>query len=398
MLPRLILVFLSVDWPIFSRKPMLTALAEAAKQYGTTVVAVNRPLCPVSTFWRKRSRFMELLRPPELMQVSENLYLYSPKYFLYDRLADKFALLRRFNILALRRSLAKLQVRLGIIDRYPIVWYYHPQQAYVTNIFAHSYNVFELYDNLTDVNGVSDPVVLKWEQEWRSEVDLFLATSPRLLATYGSGYAKTRFLKNGLAGDDYLRLASQRETVGGLLDHIPHPRLGFAGVISERLDWNLILGLAEAKPHWNLVFAGRVTDNQYLAKLRSHSNIHYLGEFPQNRISEIVADFDLGIMPYIDNDFFRFSNPLKFYETCAAGVTSVSSPMEILHDFPAEVVRICPNDITVWISTITAMLGNTGPETRRLCRNIASEHTWEGICADLVKDLLSFLKDDQMRR
>ncbi len=48
-LPKLILVFMKVDRPIFMRWKMIEALADAAVPYGTTVVAMNRPLCPFST-------------------------------------------------------------------------------------------------------------------------------------------------------------------------------------------------------------------------------------------------------------------------------------------------------------------------------------------------------------
>ncbi|MBU2624143.1 MAG: hypothetical protein KKG33_01130, partial [candidate division Zixibacteria bacterium] len=59
--PKVILGFLMVDWPLFMRRKMLYALAEAAEKYGSTVVAVNRPLCQISTIVRKPQRARELL-------------------------------------------------------------------------------------------------------------------------------------------------------------------------------------------------------------------------------------------------------------------------------------------------------------------------------------------------
>jgi hypothetical protein len=53
--PRILLIFLSVDLPLFMRRPMLYAMAQSSKKYGMTVVAVNRPLCPASTILRKKS-------------------------------------------------------------------------------------------------------------------------------------------------------------------------------------------------------------------------------------------------------------------------------------------------------------------------------------------------------
>ena len=391
VLPKLILIFLSVDWPIFSRRPMVTALAKAVEKLGTNVIAINRPLCPFSTALRKPRRLSEFLARPKLTRLEENLYLYSPKYFLHDHFSRKGNIVERLNIVALRRSIDSVQKRIGVFESSPIVWYYHPQQAYVSRIYGRSFNIFELYDNLTSVDGNYNPAVLNREKEWKAEVDLFLATSPKLLQTYGAGYKKSRFVKNGLAERDYHQLSARKHSDSGTLGQIKHPRLGFAGVISERLDWKTILGVADARPDWNLVFAGRVTADKYSSLMSSRSNIHYLGEFSQEQIWTIVAEFDLGIMPYVDNEFFRFSNPLKFYETCAAGIPSVSSPMEILNSFPVEVVRICEGGVEDWTEAISSMLNGTNPETANLCKKIASQHTWESICTDLVSELEAIL-------
>src|SRR5947208_9192966 len=37
---------------------------------------------------------------------------------------------------------------------------------------------------------------------------------------------------------------------------IPHPRLGFFGVIDERMDRNLLAVIAAARPDWHLVIVG----------------------------------------------------------------------------------------------------------------------------------------------
>jgi len=40
--------------------------------------------------------------------------------------------------------------------------------------------------------------------------------------------------------------------------NIPHPRLGFFGVIDERMDLELLSGIAQARPDWHLVIIGPV--------------------------------------------------------------------------------------------------------------------------------------------
>ena len=38
---------------------------------------------------------------------------------------------------------------------------------------------------------------------------------------------------------------------------IPRPRLGFFGVIDERIDLDLLAAVAEARPDWQIVMVGR---------------------------------------------------------------------------------------------------------------------------------------------
>lgn len=58
---------------------------------------------------------------------------------------------------------------------------------------------------------------------------------------------------------------------------IARPRLGFAGVIDDRLDLNLLKGLAERRPDWQIVLLGPVA-NIDPASLPKRPNLHYLGK------------------------------------------------------------------------------------------------------------------------
>jgi glycosyltransferase involved in cell wall biosynthesis len=204
------------------------------------------------------------------------------------------------------------------------------------------------------------------------------------LQRFGAGYRNARFLKNGLSRRTFRSLSEPAGAIPDGLRHIPSPRLGYVGVISERLDWDLISALSMARPDWNIVFAGRVTHRRYAKLMSSRSNIHYLGEFSPARVPEFIGQFDLGIMPYRDTEFFRMSNPLKFYEFCAAGLPCVSSPMDILDQYPPDVVTVCGNTVAAWVSAIDSLLRHRDARTKTLCQNIALDHIWEDIADGLL--------------
>ncbi len=57
---------------------------------------------------------------------------------------------------------------------------------------------------------------------------------------------------------------------------IPHPRLGFFGVIDERMDVDLVGALAALRPQWQFVMIGPVVKID-AATLPRAPNIHWLG-------------------------------------------------------------------------------------------------------------------------
>ena len=107
---------------------------------------------------------------------------------------------------------------------------------------------------------------------------------------------------------------------------IPHPRLGFFGVIDERLDRDLIASVARLRPAWQLIFVGPIVkiDASTLPRAR---NIHYLGGKAYDQLPSYVANWEVAIMPFAVNEATRFISPTKTPEYLAAGKPVVSTPI-----------------------------------------------------------------------
>jgi len=105
---------------------------------------------------------------------------------------------------------------------------------------------------------------------------------------------------------------------------IPRPRLGFFGVIDERMDLDLIDGIAATRPDWHLVLLGPVVkiDPESLPR---RPNLHYLGARHYQQLPDYLAGWDVALMPFARNDATRFISPTKTPEYMAAGVPVVST-------------------------------------------------------------------------
>lgn len=123
---------------------------------------------------------------------------------------------------------------------------------------------------------------------------------------------------------------------------LPRPRLGFYGVIDERIDLDLLAALADARPEWSLVMVGPVVKIS-ADDLPRRPNLHYLGSKDYAELPRYLAGWDVALMPFAINESTRFISPTKTPEYLAAGRPVVSTPV-------TDVVRHYGGMDGVWIS------------------------------------------------
>jgi UDP-galactopyranose mutase len=105
---------------------------------------------------------------------------------------------------------------------------------------------------------------------------------------------------------------------------IPRPRVGFHGVVDERMDVPLVEAVARAHPEWHLVVVGPVVkiDPASLPRL---PNVHWLGQKRYEELPAYVSGWDVAMMPFARNAATRYISPTKTPEFLAAGKRVVST-------------------------------------------------------------------------
>jgi UDP-galactopyranose mutase len=104
------------------------------------------------------------------------------------------------------------------------------------------------------------------------------------------------------------------------------PRIGYCGVIDERLDLELIDKLSERRPAWQIVMLGPVV-KIHPGCLPRRDNLHWLGMKDYRDLPQYFAEWDIGLLPFAMNDATRFISPTKTPEYLAAGLHVVSTPI-----------------------------------------------------------------------
>jgi UDP-galactopyranose mutase len=145
---------------------------------------------------------------------------------------------------------------------------------------------------------------------------------------------------------------------------IPGPRLGFYGVVDERMDLDLLARLAEARPDWSVVIVGPVVKIDP-ADLPMRANLHYLGGKTYGELPAYLGGWDVALMPFAINDSTRFISPTKTPEYLAGGRPVVSTPIVdvVRHYGELEGVRIAatPEEFIAGCDEALALSQAKGP-------------------------------------
>jgi len=169
---------------------------------------------------------------------------------------------------------------------------------------------------------------------------------------------------------------------------LPHPRLGFFGVIDERLDTCLVAALAEARPGWSIVMVGPVVKIDPAA-LPRRDNLHWLGMQPYERLPHLLAGWDVALMPFAMNESTRFISPTKTLEYMAGGKPVVSTPVTDVVSLYGDAVEIA-SDAPAFVQACDRLLAEDAAERGRRAqamRDAVARYSWDR-SADTVHALL----------
>lgn len=107
---------------------------------------------------------------------------------------------------------------------------------------------------------------------------------------------------------------------------IPHPRLGFYGVVDERFDTELLRSVAAERPDWQFVIIGPVVKISE-EDLPKADNIHYLGGKCYNDLPQYIGHWDIALILFALNESTKYISPTKTPEYLAAGLPVISTPI-----------------------------------------------------------------------
>jgi len=249
------------------------------------------------------------------------------------------------------------------------LWYYTPMMLPFSRHLVAECMIYDCMDELANFR-FAPPQLLELETELLDRADVVFTGGVSLYEAKRSRHANVHAFPSCV---DIQHFRRARSTIHRSRSNAP--RLGFYGVIDERMDLSLIAGLAAARPDWQFEIVGPIVKIDP-ADLPTADNLYYPGSRTYDELPGTLAGWDVALMPFAINEATKFISPTKTPEYLAAGRPVVSTPIADVvrqyHDLQGvafantieEFAAACDDALTLsrgdadWLEPVDAMLAD----------------------------------------
>jgi hypothetical protein len=235
----------------------------------------------------------------------------------------------------LRSLIAQAMQQRAVSDYW--VWFYTPMAVPVAAELAPSGVVYDCMDELTAFKNAPRQLVQRENALFRM-ADLVFTGGRSLYNAKRGRHPHVHCFPSSVDARhfSYTRIDHPLQAA------IAHPRLGYCGVIDERIDLPLIDALAHARPDWQIVMVGPTAKIDPSAR-PERPNIHWLGQQSYDDLPALISGWDVCLLPFALNEATRYISPTKTVEYMACGRPSVSTRIKDVVEPYGHVVPIADN-------------------------------------------------------
>jgi hypothetical protein len=204
-------------------------------------------------------------------------------------------------------------------------WYYTPMALSFSEHLQPALCVYDCMDELSAFK-FAPAALIELERGLFQRADLVFTGGRSLYRAKRSHHHNCHFFPSSVDVAHFARARHERTREPADQAGIPHPRVGFVGVVDERMDLDLVAHLAALRPDLQLIFIGPVVKIDP-ATLPRGPNIHWLGPRNYTELPEYMSGWDAAFMPFALNESTRFISPTKTPEFLSAGLPVCSTPV-----------------------------------------------------------------------
>ncbi len=376
-----IVCFSAQDWWYFNRAhsdfQLMVRMARERPVLFVNSITLRMPLPGRSSrflmrLWRKARSMMKSLQRP--LPDTPGFAVLTPVVVPFYSVAWVRTMNARFVALQVRLALRRLGMRR------PVCLATIPTSYDVMRHFEHGPVVFNRSDRHSAFDEAHRGTIESLERALLREADAVLYVSHALMEDEQPVVGdRAVFLDHGVDVEHFAM--ATRDSMADDLDDVPRPIVGFFGGLDDYVvDMPLLAHVARELPDATLLLIGDATCS--MRWVDEFPNVVWLGGRPYDDIPRYGAAFDVALMPWCNNEWIRYSNPIKMKEYLALGLPVVST------DFPevrryAEHIRIAATH-QEFVEAIRATLADGGLSSPARRRAAVVDDTWDHRAAQLL--------------
>ena len=349
--------------PPTSKHHVIHLLAERNTVLWVNYHASRAPMASASDLRYMARKVGQIFRG--ITNPRKNLYVLTPPVLPLPGKTWAKWINRRLLITRIRIALRHL--RTGPVQ----VWSFTPDISYLLGYFGEEKVLYYCVDDFASFSGYDREQVLRDEADLCQRANLVVTTSTALQEAKAPLNPNTILVTHGVDYEHFSQALRDDLPIPDDVKDIPHPILGFFGLIRDWVDLDLLAAVARARPDWHIVLIGDSTVD--LAPYRGIPNIHFLGRRPYEQLPAYCKAFDVGLIPFKVNRLTEAVNPIKFREYLAGGLPVVSTPL-------AEVQACCglvhiAGEPRSFVAAVEAALA-VEVSARRACSEAMALEAW----------------------
>ncbi len=356
------------------------------------VLYVNAPLDRISIYTKSKDLKIQKRiniskgKEPSLVVIDHNLWNLYPKNIIesINWIGSK-KIFSFFNLKNNKKFAKNIQEAIGELSFENIILFNDNdifRSFYLKELLKPNISIYYSRDYMLAVD--------YWKKHGEKLEPLLIAKSDLCVAnsTYLSEYCKqynpnSFYIGQGCEMEIFANYSSDEYPAD--IKNIPFPRIGYVGaLLSLRLDIDLLISIAKAKPEWSLVLVGPEDDAFKKSELHQLENVFFLGAKPSIDLPAYINAFNICLNPQVLSEVTIGNYPRKIDEYLAMGKPVVATSTPFMEAVFSEYTYLGDNS-NDYIRLCTEAMINDNDIKKAERKFFANSHTWENSVAEIYK-------------
>ena len=288
-------------------------------------------------------------------------------------------LVRKINAGLIAFQIRLISRLIGLCPEF--IWVTIPTAGDVLEMLPKSIIVFNRSDIFSEFPEVCREFISSCEKNMLDRSDIAIYVNKKLMANDIGPQDRKYYLGHGVDYACFAEAAGNGNSHPELSD-LKRPVVGFFGAIDDyTVDLELLKFAAVSLPEMSFLLIGLSTLD--ISEITSLPNVRYLGFRPYSEIPRLGAQFDVGIMPWLQNEWIENCNPIKLKEYLALGIPVVTTPIPQAEDYPGLLsVARTPAE---FVEAIRSAVKSDNEDLRLKRQRVVEKDSWQNKAARVLE-------------